>query len=276
MKQTILSLLTLWLLTVTIQQSSAQCLPSLSACTLAHPGDPLCMVPDTVQMPPGYVGVPYDRCIRFIFENSFTVTGNPQTGQQLPFPVTATLAYMYFDSITNLPPGISYTMTSGNPLDPPGKFSPVDSAGDTIKAYGCIHLFGTPTQANTGTSDTAIIYSKPHGCVLGGTLCGDFPWPIVYHVPIYQTQGITETGAPVTVNVIPHRSINTLQVVCDAITETDVKFSVIDIVGKTVIAQSSPIKAGRNEFTLDFSAASGFYILQLTTDHGNSARRFVW
>ena len=104
MKQTILSFLALCLLVMaTINQSAAQCAPSLSACTLAHPGDPLCMVPDTTHMPPGVVNQPYDRCIQFIFENSFTVTGNPQTGQQLPFPVTAELAYMYFDSITHLP-----------------------------------------------------------------------------------------------------------------------------------------------------------------------------
>jgi hypothetical protein len=277
MKHIIPSFLALCLfVTIPIKQSSAQCVPSLSACTLAHPGDPLCMVPDSNQMPPGYVGVAYDRCIRFIFENSFTVTENPSTGQQLPFPVTASLGYMTFDSIGGLPPGISYTMTSGNPLDPPGRFTAVDSAGDTIKAYGCIHLFGTPTQANTAASDTPKIYTKPHGCVLGGTLCGDFPWPIVYRVPIYQFQGIEESGAPVTVRIVPQRSNNSLQVQCDAITGAQVKFSVIDIVGKTLIEQYSPINAGRNELTFNFSAASGFYILLLTTDHGISSRRFVW
>ena len=167
-------------------------------------------------------------------------------------------------------------MTSGNPLDSDGRFSPVDSAGDTIKAYGCIHLFGTPTQVNTATSDTAIIWSKPHGCVLGGSLCGDFPWPIVYHVPITLVGGITPSGAPVTVNIIPQRSNNTVQVVCDALTESEVKFSIIDIVGHTLTAQTMPVRAGRNDLTFDFTAASGFYILLLTSDHGNSARRFVW
>ena len=276
MKHTILSFLALCLFTLTIKQSSAQCAPSRTACTLVHAGDPLCMVPDTNQMPPGFVGVPYDRCIRFIFENSFTVTGNPQTGQQLPFPVTATMAYMTFDSVGGLPPGIGYTMTSGNPLDPPGRFTAVDSAGDTIKAYGCIHLFGTPTQANNSTTDTPKIYMKPHGCVLGGSLCGDFPYPIVYRVPIDQVQGIEEVGGLITVNVVPQRSDNIIQVVCDAQAENEVKFSVIDIVGKTLITQTTLVKAGRNNITLNLSAATGFYILQLTTDHGSSARRFVW
>ena len=168
-------------------------------------------------------------------------------------------------------------MTSGNPLDPPGRFTAaVDSVGDTIKAYGCIHLFGTPTQANNSTSDTPKIYSKPHGCVLGGTLCGDFPYPIVYRVPIDQVQGIQELGAPITSNIIPQRSNNTIHVVCDAQTEAEVRYSVIDIVGKTLSTQTMLIKAGRNDITLNLSASTGFYILQLTTDHGSSARRFVW
>lgn len=259
-----------------VHEGAAQCAPSLSACTLAHAGDPLCMVPDTNQMPPGFINQAYDRCIRFIFENSFTVTENPSTGQQLPFPVTATLSYMVFDSITGLPPGITYEMTSGNPLDPPGKFSPVDSAGDTIKAYGCIHLHGTPTQANTATSDTAKIYSKPHGCVLGGTLCGDFPWPIIYHVPIDDAQGIAETGLPVTIGVNPQHSNNTVQVQCDALTDAEIKFAVVDMVGRTLLVQSVPIKAGRNELSLHFSGATGVYILQLSTPYGSSSHRFVW
>lgn len=277
MKHIIPSFLALCLLVaVPIKQSSAQCVPSLSACTLVHPGDPLCVVPDTNHMPPGFVGVPYDRCVYFIFENSFTVTENPQTGQVLPFPVYATLGYMVFDSVTNLPPGLTYTISSGNPLDPPGKFSPVDNAVDTIKAYGCIHLYGTPTQANTATSDTAKIYTKPHGCVMAGTLCGDFPWPILYHVPIDLVQGIPESEAPVTFRIIPQRTNNTLRVECDAITGAEVKLSVIDIMGQTLITRSIPVNAGRNDLTLNFSATSGFYILLLTTDHGHSSRRFVW
>src|ERR1019366_6602729 len=212
------------LVAATVQRSPAQCAPDLSACTLKHPGDPLCMVPDSNEMTTGYVNQAYDRCIHFIFENSFTVTSNPMTGQQLPFPVTASLGYMVFDSISGLPPGITYEMTSGNAQDPPGKFS----AANGNKAYGCIHLHGLPTQANTATSDTAKIHTKPHGCVLGGTLCGDFPWPIVYHVPIADFQGIAEPELAVTVRITPQRPYNSLQVECDAVAGAEVTFSIID------------------------------------------------
>ena len=272
MKHIIPLFLALCISVMVIKQSSAQCAPSLSACTLKHPGDPLCMVPDTNEMTPGFVNVAYDRCIQFIFEDSFTVTENPMTGQQLPFPVTASLGYMVFDSINGLPPGITYEMTSGNPQDPPGKFS----AANGNKAYGCIHLHGLPTQANTPTSDTAKIYSKPHGCVLGGVLCGDFPWPIIYHVPIAQFQGITEPESLGAVRITPQRSNNSLQIECDATAGAEVKFSVVDVVGRTLVAQSFPVNAGRNDLTLNFSGATGFYILQLTTNHGSSSHRFAW
>ncbi|MDB5281919.1 MAG: hypothetical protein JWO06_994 [Bacteroidota bacterium] len=272
MKQIIPWFLVLCVWVTVVKQSSAQCLPDLSSCTLKHPGDPLCMVPDTNEMTTGYVGQAYDRCIHFIFENSFTVSSNPMTGQQLPFPVTASLGYMVFDSIGGLPPGITYEMTSGNPNDPPGKFSP----DGNNKAYGCIHLHGLPTQSNTPTSDTAKIYSKPHGCVLGGVLCGDFPWPIIYHVPMADVQGITEPEAMGLVNIIPQRSNNSLQVECDATANAKVKFSVFDVIGRTLMTQSVNVIAGRNEVMLNFSAGTGFYILQLSTDNGSSSHRFAW
>lgn len=251
--------------------AGAQCSPSLSSCTLRVSTDPLCMVPDTNEMHPGYVGVPYDRSIHFIFESSITVISNPQTGDSLPFPITATMQYMTFDSLSGLPPGISYEMYSGNPQDPPGRFSP-DNGN---KAHGCIFLYGTPTEANTPSTNGAFIHMKPNGCVLGGTLCGDFPWTVTYRMPIELAGGIKSEEADSDLKVTP-LSTGSVQVDFDIKTNCTVQLQIIDLTGKVLRDESLNTKQGRNQTILPFSNPSGLYILRVTTPYGLSTKRFAW
>ncbi|MDZ4845858.1 MAG: T9SS type A sorting domain-containing protein [Chitinophagales bacterium] len=255
-----------------IQHSLAQCVPSLSACTLQVATDPLCMIPDSNEMSPALVNEPYDRHIHFIFENSITVSSNPQTGQPLPFPVTAMLEYMVFDSIGGLPPGITYEMYSGNPSDTPGMFSPANSN----KAFGCIHLYGLPTEANTSATNGATIYTKPHGCVLGGVLCGDFPWPVIYRVPIEETLSTSSIQPVKNISVIPHVQSKKIQVDFQAVTGCLSEFLIIDLTGRTILNSSLLIQPGRNQTILDFSNPTGVYMLQVITPNGISTKRFIW
>lgn len=250
--------------------TTAQCTPSLSACTLRVPTDPLCMVPDTNEMHPGYVGVAYDRSIHFIFENSITVISNPQTGDSLPFPITASMQYMTFDSLSGLPPGISYEMTSGNPQDPPGRFSPANGN----KAYGCIYLYGTPTEANTPSTNGAFIHMKPNGCVFGGTICGDFPWTVTYRMPIELAGGIKAAEIDSDLKVTPLLS-GLLQVDFKTKTNCVAQLQVIDLTGKVMLDESLQAKQGNNHITLPFSNPPGLYILRVITPYGLSTKRFV-
>lgn len=254
------------------QTASAQCNPSLSACTLRVPTDPVCMIPDTNEMPPAPVNEPYERSIHFIFENSITVSSNPQTGDSLPFPITATLDYMVFDSIGSLPPGITYEMYSGNPADPPGKFS--SFSGN--KAHGCIYLHGLPTQANTSATNGAIIYMKPHGCVLGGVLCGDFAWQVTYRVPIESALAAGSLQKKYELNILPHFSAGKIRIEFDSDAFFHSEIFITDMTGKEIFAAAVSVSEGSNRISIDFSGTPGFYILRIKTSDGIIAKRFVW
>ena len=118
---------------------------------------------------------------------------------------------------------------------------------------------------------------KPHGCVLGGTLCGDFPWPVTYRVPIQVPQGIDQLEIIKDIKVIPLIYSGKLQVDFQSISTFAAQFRIIDINGRTILNMSYPVNGGQNQTLINFSdASSGFYFLQVITPNGISSKHFVW
>jgi hypothetical protein len=193
----------------TATRAWAQCSPNVNACDPTVTTFPFCFTPAQGQN--GYVGVPYNQTIFVNVAKNFTVNG-----------LTVILSKLVLKSVTNKPAGLNFSVNSGNPNDPVA-FGSLDTLGvltlpDTITdaakvgLFGCVNVFGTPTQPNIGpgTANNDTVYMVVDVYIRLALTGNDInpnslgqninPLELVYKIPI--KEAIEVSASPVQTEIV--------------------------------------------------------------------------
>jgi hypothetical protein len=216
------------------------CTPKRDACTINQGGTvPACFAPENP--PPAQKGQPYELDMSFVIAR--TVKQGP-----LEFAVWR----VEIIDIAGLPPGLNYTLNSGNPADAGTKSMtyPPDTKRDMpMGIYGCAKIKGTPMQA---TSDTHKIQVKTYVYIKGMNAQGEptgneikvtnaiapgfepaiFNYPLIVKESVSRGKQLTETLIKYKIYPNPAQNEATLSYELQEISRVSVEIT--DLTGKTV------------------------------------------
>lgn len=251
MTKKILSVISLFFIFLNVNRSFSQCIPNT--------GNTALITPDTTtNFASGTDGVAYSQIV-------YVHPPTDTTAVVAGFPVTVDpVDSIVLNSITNLPPGLSYVCNPSNCVFLGG-------------VSGCIAITGTPT--TPGYYQLQIIitaYGK-----IQGTSFAVFATDTVnaYHININVNASVPQINQnsnfqllEIGKNQVP--DFMTLKMNSPVLTSAD--FSIFNILGKNVYSKPALLKQGIN--SIDFSTKNlspGVYILTLKKEPYVLLRRFV-
>jgi hypothetical protein len=259
------------------------CTPKRDACTIDQSGTvPACFAPENPA--PATKDQPYE------LDMGFVIARTVKQGAFLEFAVWR----IEIIDIAGLPPGLTYTLNSGNPSDSGTNsmtYPPDTKPEMPMGIYGCARIKGTPTEA---TSDTHKIQVKTYVYIKGMNGQGEptgneikvtnaispgfepaiFNYPFVVRGSASRGKQLAET---LKYKIYPNPAQNETTLSYELKEATQVGVEITDITGKTVWKNEAQNQApGAHSLTIPMEALpEGLYFARLNAGNEYTTQKIV-